>query len=500
MWFENEKDTGVKRLQTGFVRGFSIGIGMVLLLLGGALAFHSSRVTHAAAAPAAEAAPATAAALSKGFEAVAKQVEPAVVNINTEQIIHNAASRLHDPFRDFFGDDSPFGGFLRDMPRDLKQKSLGSGFVVEANGYILTNNHVIENANKIKVKLADGRILDAKVVGADPQTDLAVLKVAASGLPVLKIADSDQTEVGEWVLAFGSPFGLTQTMTAGIISAKGRVIGAGPYDNFLQTDAAINPGNSGGPLVDLEGRVVGINTMIASESGGFQGVGFAIPSAMASSIYGQIVKNGKVSRGWLGVQIQSLTPELARSFNLTPDKGVLIAQVEPDSPAGRSGLQSGDVIVKYNGKEVHNAQDLSLAVAETPAGFSAKMDVLRNGKPMTLEVKVGQRAEKVAESSGSPEEAEHGKLGISVERITPEIERAMNLPSGRGALVSDVKQGSPADDAGVQAGDVIREINHVQVNTVGDLMGVVRSLKGGSTVLLKVQRQDQAMFLAFDLS
>jgi len=500
MWFRHNRESGGKRLQPGFVRGFSIGLGMVLLVLGGALAFHSSRDVHATGATAVEASPAGAAAFGKGFEVVAKQVEPAVVNINTEQIIHNAAARMQDPFRDFFGQESPFNDFFRNAPRDLKQKSLGSGFVVDANGYILTNNHVVENATKIKVKLADSRVMDAKVVGTDPQTDLAVLKVAASGLPVLKMADSDRTEVGEWVLAFGSPFGLTQTMTAGIISAKGRVIGAGPYDNFLQTDAAINPGNSGGPLVDLEGRVVGINTMIASQSGGFQGVGFAIPSAMASSVYGQIVKNGKVSRGWLGVQIQSLTPELSKSFNLEPDKGVLVAQVEPDSPASRSGLQSGDVIMKYNGKDIHNAQDLSLAVADTPAGSAAKLDVLRNGRPTTLEVKVGQRAEKVAESSGSPEETEHGKLGMTVERITPEIARAMNLTSSRGALVSDVRRGSPADDAGVEAGDVIREINHAPVNTVGDLMGVVRSLKAGSTVLLKVQRQDQVMFLAFDLS
>jgi serine protease Do len=473
---------------------------MVLLILGGALAFHSSRETHAATSPAVEAAPSTAAALSKGFEVVAKEVEPAVVNINTEQIIHNAAARMQDPFRDFFGDDSPFSDFFKNAPRDLKQKSLGSGFVVDPNGYILTNNHVIENASKIKVKLADGRILDAKVVGADPQTDLAVLKVASSGLPVLKLANSDQTQVGDWVLAFGSPFGLTQTMTAGIISAKGRVIGAGPYDNFLQTDAAINPGNSGGPLVDLAGQVVGINTMIASQSGGFQGVGFAIPSAMASSIYHQIIKNGKVTRGWLGVRIQSLTPELARSFNLSPDKGVLVAQVEPDSPASRSGIQSGDVILQYNGKEVHNAQDLSLAVADTQVGSPARMEILRNGRPMTLDVKVGERADKVEEASSSSGEADHGKLGITVESITPQIARAMNLSSNRGALVREVKQGSPADDAGVQPGDVIREINHVPVNSASELIAVVRNLKSGSTVLLKIQRQDDSMFLAFDLS
>lgn len=500
MWPMRMSESGREKLQPGFVRGFAMGLGMLLLVLGGALGFHSYEKTSGAAASTAAEAAVSPAALSRTFETVAKEVEPAVVNINTEQIIHSAASRMEDPFREFFGNSSPFDSFFNHAPKDLKQRSLGSGFVVDPNGYILTNNHVVENATKIKVKLNDGRVMSAKVVGTDPQTDLAVLKVDAAGLPVLKLANSDQVQVGDWVMAFGSPFGLTQTVTAGIISAKGRVIGAGPYDNFLQTDAAINPGNSGGPLVGLDGRVVGINTMIASENGGFQGVGFAIPASMADGVYGQIVKNGKVTRGWLGVTIQGMTPELARSFNISPDKGVLVAQVEPDSPASRAGLQSGDVILRYNGKDVHSAQDLSLAVAGTAVGSPAKVEALRDGKEMTLEVQVGKRADKVEQADSSSGAEEHGKLGVTVENLTPQAAQAMNLSSSRGVLVTDVRQGSPADEAGVRSGDIIREINHVPVNTTNDLLAVTRNLKSASTVLLKIQRQGQWMFLAFDLS
>jgi serine protease Do len=245
---------------------------------------------------------------------------------------------------------------------------------------------------------------------------------------------------------------------------------------------------------------VGINTMIASESGGFQGIGFAIPSSMAEPVYTQLVKNGKVTRGWLGVHIQSMTPELAKSFNLEPDKGVLVAQVDANSPASRAGLKSGDVILEYNGKQVHTAQDLSLAVAETKVGAPAKVQVLRNGSPLSLEVRVGERPEEVAQNLGSSQDAEHGKLGITVENITPEAARELNLSSSKGVLVTEVKPGSPADDGGVQTGDVIHEINHMPVNNANDLLAVIRNLKAGSNVLLKIERQGQSMFLAFQLS
>ncbi len=493
-----------KQLSPAFMRGFGVGLGVLLLILAGALGFraieHNETTSNSAVATATATPSVSPAELSNAFETVARQVEPAVVNINTEQIIHNTGAQMQDPFSDFFGGDSPFGRFFDQMPRDLKQHSLGSGFIVDSRGYILTNNHVVENATKIKVKLADGRMMDASVVGTDPQTDIAVLKLAATDLPILKLADSEKVQVGDWVLAFGSPFGLTQTMTAGIISAKGRVIGAGPYDNFLQTDAAINPGNSGGPLVNLSGEVVGINTMIASQSGGFQGVGFAIPGSMANEIYTQIVQNGKVARGWLGVHIQGMTPQLAKSFNLDPDKGVLVADVDADSPAAHAGLRSGDVILKYNDKEVHTAQDLSIAVAGTKAGSSADVQVLRDGRTLNLQVRVGERPEEQAESVRTQNPEERGKLGIRVENVSPEAARELNLSSSRGALVTEVMPGSPADEAGVRSGDVIKEINHAQVNSASDLVSATRNLKDGSTILLKLERQGQNLFLAFDLS
>jgi serine protease Do len=486
--------------QMGFKHGFALGAVMLLLLLGGALGVVAAR--DDVNKPLAEAQSVVALpgpdSLSAAFEKVSKLVGPAVVNISSEQVIHTSGLS-QDPFGEMFGGNSPFGRAFN-MPRDMKQKSLGSGFVVDAQGYIVTNNHVVKNASKIKVKLQDGRLLDGTVVGTDPQTDLAVIKVNASALPTLRLADSDKVKVGEWVLAFGSPFGLEQTMTAGIISAKGRVVGAGNYDNFLQTDAAINPGNSGGPLVNVAGEVVGINTMILSDSGGFQGVGLAIPASMADNVYHQLVKSGKVTRGWLGVNIQNMTPELAKSFDLKKEEGVLIAQVEPDSPASKAGLRSGDVVLEYNGKELKNPEDLSIAVADTKVGSSAKLKVLREGKIINLDVAVGQRPVDLAEASKTGDNSEHAKLGITVENIDADTARQLKLSSASGVVVTEVQPGSPADEGNVQTGDVIREINHKPVKNAADLQAEIRNLKKGGTVLLTVVRQGQTRFLAFDLS
>jgi serine protease Do len=491
-------ESGAKKL--GFRHGFGIGIGLFLLILGGALGFVGAREETSASTDVqntpAVTMPVT--GLSAAFERVAKSVEPAVVNISTEQIIHT--SGMEDPFRGMFGGDSPFAPFFG-QPRDEKQHSLGSGFIVDPRGYILTNNHVVKDATKIKVKLQDGRELPGTVVGTDPQTDLALIKVQADNLPVLKLANSDTVKVGEWVLAFGSPFGLEETVTAGIISAKGRVIGAGNYDNFLQTDAAINPGNSGGPLVNLEGEAVGINTMILSQSGGFQGVGLAIPSSMADDVYRQLVQYGKVTRGWLGVTIQEITPELAKSFDLKNTEGVLVAQVEPNSPAAKAGIRSGDVIVDYNGKQTKTPRDLSMAVADTKVGVPAKLTIIRDGRTMNLETSIGEKpGERAEAASSSGKSEEHAKLGVTVENIDPNDVHQLNLPSSNGALVTDVQSGGPADDGGVRPGDVIREINHKPINNVSDLQSAVKNLKTGSTVLLSVIRQGQTLFLAFDLS
>ncbi len=488
--------------QLGFRHGLGLGMGLLLLLLGGALGFVKAR--DSATAPADTRSPSVASmpvdALSAAFERVAKTVEPAVVNISTEQVVHDSGLSGENPFGGMFGDNSPFGFFFN-QPRDMTQRSLGSGFVVDPRGYILTNDHVVKDATKIKVKLQDGRELPATVVGTDPQTDLAVVKVNASNLPVLRLANSDQVKVGEWVLAFGSPFGLEQTMTAGIISAKGRYIGSGNYDNFLQTDAAINPGNSGGPLVNLNGEAVGINTMILSQSGGFQGVGLAIPATMADNIYRQLVQTGKVTRGWLGVGIQEMTPELAKSFNLSKTEGVLISQVEPNSPASKAGLRPGDIILEYNGKETKTPRDLSMAVADTKVGVPAKLQVYRDGRTINMDVAVGEKPTERAESrTPSENNAEHAKLGVTVQNVDPDAARQLNLKSSTGALVTDVQSGSPADDGGVQPGDVIREINHKPVNNVADLQSAIRNLKDGTTVLLSVVRKGQTLFLAFDLS
>jgi serine protease Do len=484
----------------GFGHGLGFGMAIAMLLLGGALGFVATeKGTGASPAPTVAIAPSPQAdSLSTAFEQVAKLVEPGVVNISTEQIIHTGGA-MEDPFQGMFGGNSPFGRFFN-QPRDMKQRSLGSGFIVDSQGYIVTNNHVVDGASKIKVKLQDGRELTGTVVGTDPQTDLAVVKVNASALPTLKLGNSDQVKIGEWVLAFGSPFGLEQTMTAGIISAKGRDIGAGNYDSFLQTDAAINPGNSGGPLVNLRGEVVGINTMILSQSGGFQGVGLAIPATMADNVYRQLISSGKVTRGWLGVSIQEINPALAKSFNVKTEEGVLVAQVEPNSPAAKSGIRSGDIILEYNGQEIKTPKDLSIAVANTKVGVPSKLKVLRDGKAIDMNVPVGSKPAERAEASPSGEKSEHAKLGITVENVDANTARQLNLPYAGGVVVTDVQPGSPADEGDVRAGDVIREVNHKPINNVPEMQNMISNLKKGSPVLLNVIRDGQTLYLAFDLS
>jgi serine protease Do len=376
--------------QPGFHRGLAAGILVALLAVAGCLSFYTGvEARGSASAPVTVAATpglVSAADLGRAFADVAKRVEPAVVNINTEQVIQG----IPDPFEEFFG--------LRRAPRTYKQASLGSGFIIDPQGLVLTNYHVVEKASRINVKLDSGRVLDARVVGTDPQTDLAVLKIHASNVPYLRLADSNRAEVGDWVLAFGSPFGLQKTMTAGIISAKGRVIGAGPYDNFLQTDAAINRGNSGGPLVNLQGEVVGINTLILSEGGGWEGVGFAIPSSTASGVYQQLARSGKVSHGWLGISLDEVTPSLARRFGLREDaRGALITEVVPGSPAARAGVHPGDVIVTIDGQGVQSGRDVSLVVADAKPGSPLRLGLLREGRRIALDVRLGERPADLAE-------------------------------------------------------------------------------------------------------
>ena len=327
------------------------------------------------------------------FAELAKQADPAVVNISTTQVVKHPqmGPQFRSPFEDFFGDEF-FDKFFGDGPkREFRSQSLGSGFVINKEGFIITNNHVIENAEEIIVKLSSGKEYEAEIIGTDSRTDLALIKIEADAdLPIIPLADSDQILIGDWVVAIGNPFGLSHTVTAGIVSAKGRVIGMGPYDNFIQTDASINPGNSGGPLLNIKGEVVGINTAIIASG---QGIGFAIPINMAKNIILQLKQKGKVTRGWLGVGIQEVTNELAQSFGLDEKKGALISSVREGDPASKYGIEVGDIIIEFDGKEIKEYKDLPRVVSNTVPGEKVSVKILRNGKEKTLKVVVGEMKE-----------------------------------------------------------------------------------------------------------
>lgn len=390
-----------------------------------------------------------------------------------------------NPFDDFSG---PFDG--GDQGENFQQKSLGSGFILDRDGYVVTNNHVVENADEIKVKLASGKEFEAKVIGRDPKTDLALIKIkASSDLQPLKMGNSDEMKVGSWVVAIGSPFGLEQTVTAGIISAKGRIIGSGPYDNFIQTDASINPGNSGGPLINMKGEVIGINTAIVASG---QGIGFAIPINTAKDVLPQLKDKGKVTRGWLGVSIQEVTPEIAKSFGLKEKRGALIAEVIKDGPAEKAGIEQGDVIVEFDGKEIGESKDLPRIVAAAPVGKTVPVKIWKNGKTLIKEVKIGQLEEGVSEAAKTPTRKQ---IGIAVQDITHEMAQALGLRNRVGVVVAQVEQGSPAADAGIRQGDVIREVNRIQVTNVEDFLQKIEQTKSGSSILLLIQRGKNSLFV-----
>ncbi len=363
--------------------------------------------------------------------------------------------RFGNSLKDFFGNDEFFDKFFGNEPtREFKQKSLGSGVIIDKEGYILTNNHVVEKASSIKVKLSDGKEYDAKVIGKDAKTDIALIKVnVKNSLPVAVLGDSDKLEVGDWVMAIGNPYGLDHTVTAGIVSAKGRVIGQGPYDDFIQTDASINPGNSGGPLFNLRGEVVGINTAIIS---GGQGIGFAIPINMAKALLPQLKTNGKIVRGWLGVVIQKVTPELAKSFGLKELEGALVSDVMDDSPAARAGIKRGDVIVSFDGKPIKDMDQLPRIVAATEVGKKARIRLIRDGTPMEVDVTITEGKDETQEASNTGPDVDKN-FGLVVQNVTPEIAHHLNIKDTRGVIVTDIQQGSPADEADVRAGDIIRE-------------------------------------------
>ncbi|MBI4745677.1 MAG: DegQ family serine endoprotease [Deltaproteobacteria bacterium] len=435
----------------------------------------------------------------QSFSRLVKALKPAVVNISTTQVIKQRWSKgmpgqpghEQDPFRDFFGDDF-FDKFFGDIPqKDLKRKSLGSGFIISKDGYILTNTHVIENATEIKVSLSDEKVYEAEVVGRDPKTDIALIKIKANGdLSAVSLGNSEELEVGDWVIAIGNPFGLDQTVTAGIVSAKGRVIGAGQYDNFIQTDASINPGNSGGPLFNTKGEVVGINTMIFSPSGGNVGIGFAIPVNMAKELLPQLKEKGKVTRGWLGVMIQHVTPELAESFGMSKEKGALIADVVKGSPAEVAGIKRGDIVLRYNGSDVDKMNNLSRLVAATLVGKEVELLILREGKEMRLKVKI----EEMKEEKEAVAEKGEKDLGMNVQDITPEIARYLSLEDTTGVIVTEVEDDSPAANAAIGRGDIIKEVNRVTIKTLSDYKKAIKATKGNK-VLLLVKRGDSTLFV-----
>ena len=431
------------------------------------------------------------------FVALAKKVRPLVVNISTTQVSEGRGGQQE--FGNPFGEDDPFNDFWKrffggPVPRGpQRQRSLGSGFVIDADGSILTNNHVVENAQKILVKLSDEQEYEAKVVGRDPKTDIAIIKITTkTGLTPASLGDSDNLEVGEWVMAIGNPFGLDSTVTSGIVSAKGRHIGQGPYDNFIQTDASINPGNSGGPLINLRGEVVGINTAIFSRSGGNIGIGFAIPINLVKELLPQLRGKGKVTRGYLGVLIQKVTPEIADSLGMDRGRGALVANVSKDGPAEKAGVKVGDVIIEFDGKEIKDSGDLPIIVARTPVDRRVRMKVLRDKKELQLTVGVGELKDEEVVASAP----EKGELGMTVQRLTPQIAESLGLERAEGVVVSAVDPGSVADEAGIRRGDVILEVDRKPIRNIDEYKKSLAGIRKGKGVLLLVRRGESTLFLA----
>lgn len=428
--------------------------------------------------------------IPKNFSELAQAVRPGVVNIRTEKDMKDGGP----VFRHFFGNPfetpnphgnrpGPFSG--RNPNHQPKQHSLGSGFIIDREGYIVTNNHVVENADKIRVKLSNGKEFDAKVVGRDPKTDLALIKIKGSDdLVPIKMGDSEALKVGSWVVAIGSPFGLEQTVTAGIVSAKGRVIGAGPYDDFIQTDASINPGNSGGPLLNMKGEVVGINTAIIARG---QGIGFAIPINMAQGIVAQLKENGRVTRAWLGVAIQDLTAEIREYYEAKDQKGVLVTEVYQGNPADKGGIKASDIITAVNGKTVTSARDLSRAIAESPVGKEISIAIVRGGEKQTVHVALSKRDD--ADLLASRPSTDSNEFGLQLSELNPETARRLGFSKDeKGVLVTQVAPDSKGYKAGIQQGDVVKEINRKPVSTLEDYYKQMKNVRTDKPIRLLIKR------------
>ena len=438
------------------------------------------------------------------FADLAEKLGPTVVNIYTTQTVKarsphgrqfGPGRELPEQFRRFFGIPDGVEPHEQAPEREMKQTSLGSGVIISKDGYIVTNNHVVENADEIKIRLTSHDEYDAKLIGRDPKTDLALIKISPKNdLPVATFGDSEHLRVGDWVLAIGNPFGLEQTVTAGIVSAKGRTLGSTPYENFIQTDASINPGNSGGPLFDLQGRMVGINTAIYSRGGGNIGIGFAIPVKMAQNVIGQLKEHGAVVRGWLGVMIQQVTPELASQFNLDRPIGALVGEVSPDSPAEKGGIKEGDVIIAFQDKEITQMSMLPSMVAQTRVGTDAKVTIIRKGKKKTLTIKIAKLKEDAVVAGQSEPDAGR-ELGLSAQELTPELAQSLGLDDDKGVIVADVESGSPAAETGIRRGDLILEINRTPIKKMQDYLSALEKRQKGNSILLWIKRGDHKRFV-----
>jgi serine protease Do len=501
-----------------FKSGILIGFLFASLVLAGAVglqACDSSRPETTGKAPS-ESPPAQAAdtsqihqlmtEISDAFERAAGRVSMSVVPIFAEQVVvtQGQANLPDDPFKEFFGQDF-FHRFFEVPSQPQKQTvhSLGSGVIVSKDGHILTNNHVVQGANKLTVMLGSKKSYDAKILGTDPQSDVAVIKIEAENLPVATLGDSDKVKVGQWVIAVGNPFMLMHTVTHGIISAKGRSsVGLATYEDFIQTDAPINPGNSGGALADLDGNVIAINTAISTPSGGNVGLGFAIPINMARAIMDQLLTKGKVVRGYLGLIPQDIDDNLAKALKLADTKGALITEVTPGGPADRAGIKVGDVIVGFEGQAVDDSNALRNDVAQAAPGAEAKIDLVRNGRKMQVTARLVERPKSPTEKPApneTPEGTTSRKLGLSVQTLTPDIARQLGYGNDRGAVVAGVEPGSAADDAGLQTGDLIKEVNRVPIATAQDFEKAVRGLKKGDSAALLVRRGATSRFLVLKI-
>lgn len=501
----NKKEVFMSDNKLQLTRGAAIGLLIAVLAIGGALASligewighpvlaASSTVPVYVARPAAASA-AAAIPGSAGFASVVKPALPAVVNISSSRVVRTgnspAAPFQNDPFfRQFFGNQF-------NVPRERRERSLGSGVIVSPEGYILTNNHVVDGATDINVALSDKREFKGQVVGRDPKSDVAIVKIAANHLPTLALGDSSKLQVGDYVLAIGDPFGVGETVTQGIVSATGRAgLDIEGYEDFIQTDAAINPGNSGGALIDARGDLVGINTAILSSAGGNQGIGFAIPIDQARAVMDQILKNGKVVRGYLGISIQDVTPAIAKAFNV-PTSGALVSDVDSKGPSANSGLKQGDVIVSLNGKPVSGPNDLRLRVAEMAPGSVAHLQVASNGQTHEVGVKLGELPESPVAASAKQGTATGPLAGVQVETLTSDTARQLNLPLGtKGVVIESVQPDSTAASAGLQRGDVIQEVNRKPVASASDFEQALKQAGEKQSVVLLVDHGGTRIFV-----